>query len=310
MLSTKKLRAMALVLVLVIGIAGCSPVAKPEYSLYDLIEDAVATIEAVEDSKADADTGADGVSHEEELLPTAISGEDADTILESAPESPSELTTAPEQDAVLELLEEASATNALIPIMPIINETHQGFTYRPGQLVAVLAEGFKAGDILAVSLVHENQGQIGTFEVPLVSPRGNTPIYLPMEIDAAGIYPDGEYTFQVSGSDGTQKTYTFWLDFLHPAEPAPFDGCGVYPEPVLDSIVFVWCTGYSSSTVPLAIRGVVDGEELFTDFLDTVYSDGVALYVLDIFADDPAGEWRLEIGQDVLTMNIPGGRNE
>jgi len=297
---------MALVLVLVIGIAGCSPVAKTEYSLYDLIEDAVGTIEAAEEAKADAD----GVSQEEELLPTAISGEDADTALESAPESPSELTTAAERDAALELPEEADGTNALIPAMPIITETHQGFTYRPGQLVAVLAEGFKAGDTLAVSLVHENQGQMGTFEVPLVSPRGNTPIYLPVEIDAAGIYPDGKYTFQVSGSDGTQKAYTFWLDFLHPAEPAPFDGCGVYPEPVLDSIVFVWCTGYSSSTVPLAIRGLVDGEELFTDVLDTVYSDGVALYVLDIFEDDPTEEWTLEIGQDVLTMNIPGGRNE
>jgi len=298
---------MALVLVLVIGIAGCSPVEKTEYSLYDLIEDAVATIEAA----AEAEAEVEAELAEEESSPTATdSGQDTGLPQDAAPGASSESTTSTDQDVVLEPPGEAGGTDALIPSMPIITRTHQGFTYRPGQLVAVLAEGFKAGDILAVSLVHEDQGQMGTFEVPAVSPHGYTPIYLPVEIDTAGIYPDGKYTFQVSGSDGTQKTYAFALDFLHPAEPAPFDGCGVYPDPMLDSIVFVWCTGYSSSTVPLAIRGVVNGEELFTDVLDTVYSDGVALYVLDIFADDPTGEWRLEIGQDVLTMNIPGGRNE
>ena len=114
----------------------------------------------------------------------------------------------------------------------------------------------------------------------------------------------------VLGSDRTRKSYTFNLDFLNPAEPASFEGCGVYPEPVLGSIVFIWCTGYEQSATPLEIRGVVNGEELFSDVVDTIYSDGVALYVLDIFDDDPAGEWTLAIGQDELTMDVQGEIHE
>jgi hypothetical protein len=197
-----------------------------------------------------------------------------------------------------------------LPTMPIITETHQGFTYRPGQVVTVLGEGFDEGDTLVVTLIHETQGQINTFSVSPISSLGNIPVYLPVEIAEANRYPDGEYTLIVSGSDRTQKSYTFSLDYLNPAETAPFDGCGVYPEPVLESIVFVWCTGYTPSAAPLDIRGVVNGEELFTDLVDTIYSDGVALYVLDIFDDDPAGEWTLEFGQDELTIDVKGENHE
>ena len=194
--------------------------------------------------------------------------------------------------------------------MPIITETHDGFTYHPGQIVIVLAEGFEPGDTLAVTLAHEEQGQIDTFSVSPVSPRGNIPIYLPVEIEDADKYPDGAYTFRVSDSDGIQKEHTFSLDYLTLTEPAPFEGCGVYPEPVLDSIVFVWCSGYETSEAPLDLRGVVNGEELFTDVVETIYSDGVALYVLDIFADDPAGEWTLEMGQDSFTFDVTGESHE
>ena len=197
-----------------------------------------------------------------------------------------------------------------LPTMPIITEAHQGFTYRPGQVVTVLAEGFDEGDTLVVTLIHETQGQINTFSVSPVSSLGNIPIYLPVEIAEANRYPDGEYTLVVSGSDRTQKSYTFSLDYLNPAEKAPFDECGVYPEPVIDSIVYVWCTGYDRADAPLDIRGNVNGEELFTDVVDTIYSDGVALYVLDIFKTDPAGEWTLEIGQDELTFDVPGDIHE
>lgn len=194
--------------------------------------------------------------------------------------------------------------------MPIITEAHQGVTYRPGQVVTVLAEGFKQDDTLVATLIHEDQGQINTFWVSPVSHRGNIPIYFPVEIEEAGRYPDGKYTFRVSGSGGTRKIYAFSLDFLNEAEPAPFEDCGVYPEPVLDSIVFVWCTGYEPSNAPLGIRGLVNGDELFSDVVDTIYSDNVALYVLDIFEDDPAGEWTLEIGQDELTINVTGENHE
>jgi len=197
-----------------------------------------------------------------------------------------------------------------IPNMPIITETHQGFTYQPGQVVTVLAEDFDEGDTLVATLIHEDQGQIDTFSVSPVSNRGNIPIYLPVEIEEADKYPDGEYTLFVSGSDRTRNSYTFNLDYLNPAEPAPYVGCDVYPEPALDSIVFVWCTGYARSDSPLDIHGLVNGEELFTDRVETIYSDGVALYVLDIFKTDPTGEWILEFGQDELTIIVKGENHE
>ena len=197
-----------------------------------------------------------------------------------------------------------------LPAMPIITEAHQGFTYWPGQVVTVLAEGFDEGDTLVVTLIHKDQGQIDTFSVSPVSPRGNIPIYLPVELKDADKYPDCEYTLVVSGSDRIRKSYTFTLDYLNPAKPAPFEGCGVYPEPVLDSIVFVWCTGYTGSDAPLDIRGIFNGEELFTDTVETIYSDGVALYVLDIFKTDPEGEWSLEFGQDELTIDVKGENHE
>ncbi len=229
-------------------------------------------------------------------LGTAITAVDAET--EELP------AISPAQDGAPEISSE------LLPSMPIITETHQGFIYRPGQMVTVLAEGFEEGDTLAVTLVHEDQGQIDTHFVSPVGPRGNIPIYFPVEIDEAGTYPDGKYALRVSGSDGTRKIYTFSLDYLNPAETAPFEGCSVYPDPVLDSIVFVWCTGYELSMAPLDIRGLVNGEELFSDVVDTIYNDGVALYVLDIFADDPGGEWTLEIGQNKFTFDVSGEIHE
>ena len=279
------------ILILVVGITACSPVTEisEEYALGETQGQAATTVDA----------------EAEELLPS-VSEQDSVPEQEPASETTSEQESAPKekQNTVSEQHVDT------IPTMPIITETHQGFIYRPGQVVAVLAEGFEEGDTLAVTFIHEDQGQVDTHFVSPVSSRRNIPIYLPVEIEEAGTYPDGAYTLRVSGSDGTRKTYTFSLDFLTPADTAPFVGCGVYPEPVIDSIVFVWCTGYEPSAAPLDIRGVVNGEELFSDVVDTIYSDGVALYVLDIFDDDPAGEWTLEIGQDELTFDVPGEIHE
>ncbi|MBL6981989.1 MAG: hypothetical protein ISR58_12450 [Anaerolineales bacterium] len=299
------------VLILFVGITACSPVEQiqEEHSLGKTLGQSTTTVDANAD--AEAKTDAEELSPNEEIdlsLP-----EISPTVIISTQDTTLRLPVG-DQDTALEQEKEPTLEQHVepLPTMPIITETHQGFTYRPGQVVAVLAEGFEEGDTLAVTLVHEDQGQIDTHFVSPVSPRGNIPIYLPVEIEEAAIYPDGKYTFRVSGSDGTRKTYTFSLDFLNPADMnmAPFKGCGVYPEPVLDSIVFVWCTGHMPSAAPLDIRGVVDGEELFSDIVDTIYSDGVTLYVLDIFDDDPAGEWTLTIGQDELTFDVPGETHE
>jgi len=313
------------VLILFVGITACSPVEQiqEEHSFGKTLGQSTTTVEANAD--AEAKTDAEELSPDEdvelslpEISPTVtISTQDTTLRLPVAigvPVVDPPLASAGDQDTAPEQEKEPALEQHVepLPTMPIITETHQGFTYRPGQVVAVLAEGFEEGDTLAVTLVHEDQGQIDTHFVSPVSPRGNIPIYLPVEIDEADIYPDGKYTFRVSGSDGTRKTYTFSLDFLNPADMnmAPFKGCGVYPKPVLNSIVFVWCTGHNPSAAPLDMRGVVNGEKLFTDFVDTIYSDGVALYVLDIFDDDPAGEWTLEIGQDELTFDVQGETHE
>ena len=216
----------------------------------------------------------------------------------------------PTLTALGEVPDQGASPVDLLPTMPIITEEHQGYSYRPGQMVTVLAEGFDEGDTLVATLIHEDKRQIDTNTVSPVSNRGNIPIYIPVEIDEADKYPDGKYTLYVSGSDRMRKSYTFSFDYLNPAEPAPFDGCGVYPDPVLDSIVFVWCTGYTRSDAPLNLRGLVNREELFSDTVETIYSDGVALYVLDIFKTDPAGEWTLEFGQDELTFDVKGDNDE
>ena len=290
------------VLILILGIAACSPVTPSleTHTLGATLGQSTTTVE----SKAELDAGAEAETDAEELSP------DEDVELSLPEISPT--VTISTQDTTPEQEKEPTSEQHVepLPTMPIITETHQGYTYRPGQVVVVLAEGFEEGDTLAVTLIHEDQGQIDTHFVSPVSSRGNIPIYLPVEIDEAGIYPDGAYAFRVSGSDGTRKTYTFSLDYLNPADTAPFEGCGMYPEPVLDSIVFVWCTGYAPSATPPDIRGVVNGEELFSDVLDTIYSDGIALYVLDIFDNDPAGEWTLTIGQDELTFDVPGETHE
>ena len=297
------------ILVLIVGIAACSPVTTSleAHALGETQGQSATTAEADVEELAQTVSKQEGAL-DQEATPEVTSEQDTALPFPVANgvQSSGDQDTAPEQKQ--DTFSEQHADT--IPTMPIITETHQGFTYRPGQVVSVLAEGFEPNDILAVTLVHENQGQINTRFVSPVSPRGNIPIYLPVEIDEAGTYPDGKYTFRVSGNDGTRKTYTYSLDYLNPAEVAPFEGCGVYPEPVLDSIVFVWCTGYEPSAAPLDIRGVVGGEELFSDVVDTIYSDGVALYILDIFDTDPAGEWTLEIGQDELIINVTEGNHE
>ena len=293
------------ILILIVGIAACSQVTTnlEAHALGETMEQVTVTVQAdSEDISLSSEDAAPTLPESSPKVPTQ----------ENIPEQETTPETFSEQDVAPKQAQDTAPEQHIepLPTMPIITETHQGYTYRPGQVVAVLAEGFEDDDTLAVTLVHEDQGQVDTHFVSPVSSRGNIPIYLPVEIDEADIYPDGKYTFRVSGSNGSKKVYAFSLDFLNPAEPAPFDGCGMYPEPMLDSIVFVWCTGHAPSAAPLDIRGVVNGEELFSDVVDTIYSDGVALYILDIFDDDPAGEWMLEIGQDELTFDVSGETHE
>jgi len=187
------------------------------------------------------------------------------------------------------------------PIMPVITTMHQGFVYGPGQRVTVIAEGFDPGDTLAVTLFHEEQGQLDAFAIENIDRRGKAPIYHTID----GSYPDGDFYYHVSGSNGVEKSYTFALDHSHVVESVPFEGCGIYPEPVLGSTVLIWCTGFTPEDEPVVIRGLVDGEELFSDDDTLVWGDGVVTYLLDIFEDDPAGEWTLQMGEEqTFTFDI------
>ena len=178
------------------------------------------------------------------------------------------------------------------PIMPFITEDHQGFTYGPGQRVIVIVEGFAPGDTLDVTLFHQEQGQLDAFAIENIDQRGKAPIYHTVD----GSYPDGDFYYHVSGSNGVEKTYSFALDHSQVVDSVPFEGCGVYPEPALGSTVIAWCTGFIPEDEPVVVRGLVNGEELFRDDDTLVWDDSVATYLLAIFEDDPAGEWALEFG--------------
>lgn len=187
--------------------------------------------------------------------------------------------------------------------MPLITEDHQGFVYHPGQLVTVIAEGFSPDDVLLVSIAHEEKGVLQNYTVSPVNPYGYMPIFFPVNEDEAAYYPDGNYTMRVKGTDGTVKEYTFALDFLHLPEPADF-GCGIYPQPALGGDAIAWCTGFEPFSDPPPVRAVVNGEELFSDVADFVYGDGVALYSMAFFDDDPPGEWTFEFGNQSFVFTV------
>ena len=187
------------------------------------------------------------------------------------------------------------------PSMPFITEDHQGFPYGPGQRVIVIVEGFEPHSAITVSLHHEEQGLLDTYTIDPIDNRGKVPLYHTVD----GSYPNGKFIYHVKGSEGTEKTYTFFLDHSSVVDSVPYNGCGVYPEPELGSTVIAWCTGYPPTDKPVEVRGVVEGEELFTDDDTMLWSDGVITYLLDIFEDDPAGEWTLEMGEkETFTFDI------
>ncbi|MEA3350159.1 MAG: hypothetical protein U9Q82_06035, partial [Chloroflexota bacterium] len=200
--------------------------------------------------------------------------------------------------------ETATSTQQMsIPIMPFITGDHQGFTYGPGQQVTVIVEGFEPGVALSVELKHEEYGLIDVF-TKTADERGKIPIYHTID----GSYPDGDFTYHVTSSNGLEKEYKFSLDHSHVVESVPFEGCGIYPEPALGSVSIVWCTGYALVDAPIEVSGSVNGNELFHGDDETaVWDDTVVTYVLGFAEEDPVGEWSLEIG-DRKTFSFELGK--
>ena len=112
-----------------------------------------------------------------------------------------------------------------IPIMPILTDQHQGFVYGPDQLIVVFAEGFQPNESLSVSVVHESQGIIKS-DLGQTNPLGQMIIYHYVQEtpDDQGAYPNGELSFQVSGDQGTEKSYAFLIDHSIDVQPSPISG--------------------------------------------------------------------------------------
>jgi hypothetical protein len=119
-----------------------------------------------------------------------------------------------------------------IPIMFILTDQHHGFVYSPDQLVVVFAEGFQPNENLSVSVVHESDGIIKS-DLGQTNLLGQMIIYHDFQEtpDDPGACPDGSLSFQVSGDQGTKKSYTFFIDHSIDVQRSPISGCGVYPPP-------------------------------------------------------------------------------
>jgi hypothetical protein len=270
-----------ILMILAILLASCAPLA--EHTVPETFEP------DIEESPSITEDTAPTEASEEDPIAVTSNSDGTEPI---APETEAE-------EAIGKIVEENSDDPT--PTMPFITEEHQGFTYGPGQRVVVIAEGFEPGGAVAVTLFHQEQGQLDAFSIDPIDNRGKTPIYHTVD----GSYPDGTFHYHISGSNGVEKTYTFALDHSQVVESVPFEGCGVYPEPVLGSTVIAWCTGFTPEDEPVVVRGLVDGEELFSDDDTLIWGDGVVTYLLDIFEDDPAGEWTLEMGEkETFTFDI------
>ena len=193
------------------------------------------------------------------------------------------------------------------PIMPVLTDAHQGFVYGPDQLVLVFAEGFQPNENLSVSVVHESQGIIKS-DLGQTNPLGQMIIYHYVQEtpDDQGAYPNGELSFQVSGDQGTEKSYAFLIDHSIDVQPSPISGCGVYPPPPIElgDTFVAWCGGLSPDEPYTTFSVSMDEEVLYyTDEADLL-SDGIGLIWLQTESSDLEGTWKLSFGQKTYQVNF------
>jgi len=140
------------ILILVIGIAACSPVtaSMESHTLGETLGQSATTVDVDAEADAEAEVDAESKADAEELPPMTPAQEatpettsEQDTtlrlpvakgvpVVDPPSASAGDQDTAPEQEKEPALEQHVEP----LPTMPIITETHQGFTYRPGQVVA------------------------------------------------------------------------------------------------------------------------------------------------------------------------------
>jgi hypothetical protein len=193
------------------------------------------------------------------------------------------------------------------PIMPVLTDAHQGFVYGPDQLIVVFAEGFQPNESLSVSVVHESDGIIKS-DLGQTNPLGQMIIYHYVQEtpDDQGAYPNGELSFQVSGDQGTEKSYAFLIDHNLDVQPSPISGCGVYPPPPLQlgHLFVAWCGGLAAEEPYAPFSISMEGEELFSRHDAGVFADGIGLIWLQSESGDPAGTWELAFDQTSFQIQV------
>jgi hypothetical protein len=203
--------------------------------------------------------------------------------------------------------EQAPHGYGLTPIMPLLTDQHQGFVYGPDQLIVVFAEGFQPNENLSVSVVHESQGIIKS-DLGQTNALGQMIIYHYVQEtpDDQGAYPNGELSFQVSGDQGTEKSYAFLIDHNLDVQPSPISGCGVYPPPPLQlgHLFVAWCGGLAAEEPYAPFSVSMEGEELFSRHDAEVFADGIGLIWLQSESGDPVGTWELAFDQTSFQIQV------
>jgi hypothetical protein len=190
---------------------------------------------------------------------------------------------------------------------PLLTEDHQGFTYAPGQLVIIFAEGFKSNEQLSVSAMHESEGMVKSAQAEANS-LGQLMIYhwVQASADAEGAYPAGAITFWVTGESGIVKNYAFSLDYNSAPQAAASSGCGAYPpEPVLGGSFVAWCAGLTpDQTYQTNFSIQSNGNTLLEGEDARLAADGVGYLTLSTDPIDPVGVWEITIGDQSFDINV------
>ena len=196
------------------------------------------------------------------------------------------------------------------PQILVITETNQSRTYGPDQQVIVFVEGFQPGEALAVSAVHETEGTVksGSTEA---NGRGEAVIYhyVQHRPDDEGAYPQGEITFQVRGSTGAVKSYTFKIDYTLIPQAAE-TGCGTYPpSPIhLGGAFVAWCSGFDKAdyqnTNYQTEYSISQAGNLLLAAQADVMADGISFLILDTEPGDPPGIWDIALGGQSFQIEV------
>ncbi len=189
---------------------------------------------------------------------------------------------------------------------PLVTVDHQGVVFGPGELVVVVFEGFSPWELLTVNMIHAEQGIIKSSSEASADAQGTFIVFHEVKLrQDSSAYPAGELTIVARGSTGNTQRINFTLDYDKQVQPQP-DGCGIYPNPPyipLGSILIAWCGGHDPAAQTIPLRITTNGTELFSDEA-AIAASGLAIALLDILEDDPAGSWTVDVGDHKFQFEV------